>query len=66
MNYFLRAFYVIALGLTLALAGNWKRVTHIRSLFQSANTKTSLWGWVFWIAGIAAYYFSLAKEITVS
>ena len=46
MNYFLRGFYVIALGLTLALAGNWKRVTHIRSLFQSANTKTSLWGWV--------------------
>ena len=46
MNYFLRAFYVIALGLTLALVGNWKRVTHIRSLFQSANTKTSLWGWV--------------------
>lgn len=46
MNYFLRAFYVIAIGLTLALIGNWKNRTKLNSLFRPANKTTALCGWM--------------------
>lgn len=46
MNYFLRAFYVIALGLTLAVIGNWKKRARLERLFRPANAQTALWGWI--------------------
>ena len=45
MNYFVRAFWVIFSGLTIALVGSKGGLNPLFSLFQPANSKTKRWGW---------------------
>lgn len=45
MNYFLRAFYVIAIGLVIAFIGNWENRNKFSSLFRPANSHVAQWGW---------------------
>ena len=44
MNYFLRAFWVIAASLGFALLGNKGKIHKLTSLFQPSNTKIRNWG----------------------
>ena len=46
MNYFVRAFWVIALGLSIVILGNHKQLIPPVSLFQPANRRTSISAWV--------------------
>ena len=45
MNYFVRAFWVIFSGLTIALIGSNGSLNPLFSLFQPANSQTKRWGW---------------------
>ena len=44
MNYFLRAFWVICIGLGLTFLGSEGRLKNIKNLFQAANPIKRLWG----------------------
>ena len=45
MNYFVRAFWVIALGLTIVLLGNSNQLPPLLSLVKPANRQTSILAW---------------------
>lgn len=46
MNYFIRAFFVIIIGLTLSIIFSKKRLNPIFSLFIPANQINKFWGWI--------------------
>ena len=46
MNYFVRAFWVIFTGLSIAILGSKGQLNGLFSLFQPANEQTKKWGWV--------------------
>ena len=45
MNYFVRAFWVIFIGLSITIAGSKGKLNSILGLFESANRLTRNWGW---------------------
>ena len=45
MNYFVRAFWVIFTGLSIAVLGSKGQLNGLFSLFQTANEQTKKWGW---------------------
>ena len=45
MNYFVRAFWVIFTGLSIAILGSKGQLNGLFSLFQPANEQTKKWGW---------------------
>ena len=45
MNYFVRAFWVIFTGLSIAVLGSKGQLNGLFSLFQPANEQTKKWGW---------------------
>ena len=46
MNYFIRAFFVIIIGLTLSIIFSKNRLNPIFSLFIPANQINKFWGWI--------------------
>ena len=46
MNYFIRAFFVIIIGLTLSVIFSKNRLNPIFSLFIPANQINKFWGWI--------------------
>ena len=46
MNYFIRAFFVIIIGLTLSIIFSKNRLIPIFSLFIPANQINKFWGWI--------------------
>ena len=45
MNYFVRAFWVIIIGLALAIGSSRGQLYSLRSLFQPADERLKWWGW---------------------
>ena len=45
MNYFVRAFWVIFIGLSITIAGSKGKLNSILGLFEPANRLTRNWGW---------------------
>ena len=45
MNYFVRAFWVIFIGLSITIAGSRGKLNSILGLFEPANRLTRNWGW---------------------
>ncbi len=45
MNYFVRAFWVIFIGLSITIAGSRGKLNSILGLFEPANRGTRNWGW---------------------
>jgi solute:Na+ symporter, SSS family len=45
MNYFVRAFWVIFIGLSITIAGSRGKLNSILELFMPANRGTRNWGW---------------------
>ena len=45
MNYFVRAFWVIIIGLGLAIGSSRGRLHSFQSLFQPAHERVKWWGW---------------------
>ena len=46
MNYFVRAFWVIFIGLSITIAGSKGKLNSILGLFEPANRLTRNWGWL--------------------
>ena len=46
MNYFVRAFWVIFIGLSITIAGSKGNLNSILGLFEPANRLTRNWGWL--------------------
>ena len=46
MNYFVRAFWIIFLGLAMALSGSWSSLTSLKNLWQPYGQKEARAGWV--------------------
>lgn len=46
LNYFVRAFLVIFIGLTISFVGSQGHFNSLYSLFKPANSVTKKWGWV--------------------
>ena len=45
MNYFVRAFWVIFIGLSITIAGSRGQLNSMLVLFKPANRGTRIWGW---------------------
>ena len=45
MNYFVRAFWVIFIGLSITIAGSRGQLNSMLLLFKPANRGTRIWGW---------------------
>ena len=45
MNYFVRAFWVIFIGLSITIAGSKGKLNSILGLFEPASRLTRNWGW---------------------
>ena len=46
MNYFVRAFWVIFIGLSITIAGSRGKLNSVLGLFEPANRLTRNWGWL--------------------
>jgi hypothetical protein len=46
LNYFVRAFLVIFISLTISFVGSQGHFNSLYSLFKPANSVTKKWGWV--------------------
>jgi len=56
MNYFLRAFWVIISGLTLAIVASKGQLHSILSLFQPASKQNRNWGWILAISLVVLHF----------
>ena len=56
MNYFLRAFWVIISGLTLAMVASKGQLHSILSLFQPASKQNRNWGWILAISLVVLHF----------
>lgn len=56
MNYFVRAFWVIFSGLTIAILGSKSKLVSIRTLFEASTPQHKFWGFILFLSLLILHY----------